>query len=84
MFYICTEKYIEEDSFIDNLQKIGTSQGVNFYYFTPTDYPLGTLFDTYQSDINESEEKSLVAQDFNKAKKMEEDVEAILKTFKAI
>ncbi len=84
MFYICSEKYIEEDGFIDNLQKIGTSRGVDFYYFTSTDYPIGVLLDVYQSDCQDTDEKNLAYQDFDKAKKMEEDIEFILKTFKSI
>ncbi|MGE5549481.1 MAG: hypothetical protein ACM3ZC_03000 [Bacteroidota bacterium] len=75
MFYISNEQYIKNQQFIDNVRKIGTSHKVNYYYSTSTDYPIGALYDIYNSpDITDKEEKTRAYNDFQKAKQMENNI----------
>lgn len=83
MFFIGPEV---DREFSDSVKQIGTVASVDYYYGTSTDYPVGALFVSPESNpeemgINE-EEMKLMEEDFKKAKEMEKDVEDILKTFR--
>jgi hypothetical protein len=82
MFFIGNETFID-DSFLDSIEEIGKVGTTKFYYATPTDYPVGSLFDV-ELFADDASEIALAKADYKRAKQMEDDVEDILKTFKAI
>ncbi len=82
MFVICSENNLNE--FLDGKKKIGTVNGINYYYATGTDYPIGALKDYIDMDMGSNEqEKNLVQSDYDKAREMEMDVEKISNSFRA-
>jgi len=81
MFYIGSEDFINDNIFLDSVREIGRANDISYYYFTDTDYPLSALINDYIKDDNE---KKLAADDYIIAKKMTEDIENIIDTFKSI
>lgn len=81
MFCIGKESYINENEFLDSIYEVGVANGIKYYHFTGTDYPLGALAGEYIEDENE---KVLAASDLIKAEEMEKDKELILSTFKEL
>ena len=81
MFSISSEANLGE--FADSKRKIGTVDGVDYFYVKGTDYPIGGLKDYIDMDMaKDNQEKELLENDYNKAKKMEKDIDNILETFR--
>jgi hypothetical protein len=83
MFFIGNETFIEEPLFLDSIEKIGSIGADKYYYATSTDWPLGVLID-YDSKKLDETESALIKVDFEKAMQMTDEIEDLLRTFKAI
>jgi hypothetical protein len=79
MFYIGSESTVE--AYIDTIEKVGTALGIDYYYYTRTEYWFGML-DELESDSGE--ETELKKQDSLKITEMMKDIEAVLSSFKEI
>jgi len=81
LFYIANEDFIKDQELVDSAQEIGKVNGISYYYFTSTDYPLGALIN---ENIEDENEKKLAMNDFLIATEMSKDIENIIKTFKSL
>lgn len=83
MFYIGTHDYITKNK-IAGAQQIGVSHGVKFYFFLNVRNPINTLLQIYNNPkVKDKTEKKQAINDFKRAKEMEKEIKAILKTFRA-
>ena len=82
MLYIATEEAIQKQSLtVNKVSFAGNAGNKKFYFYEPTDYPVGGLKDSAISYSEEEEEKELRAQDYKIAVEMEKDIEQIMNSF---
>lgn len=91
MFYIISDEILNEDrDVLDNVKKIGTAHGIDYYYATSTDASLGPIMSVNENFINDAieqygeEQTELMKRDWEKAQEMTEDIPDILQSFKEI
>lgn len=93
MFYILPENVLEQNKLLDSIKKIGSVNGVNFFFATGTGFDLGLLYSISISDsfaidnanyeVDEKELK-LAAEDWSKAQQMYSQIDSVLETFRKI
>ncbi|HAZ22416.1 MAG TPA: hypothetical protein DCY85_03880 [Firmicutes bacterium] len=83
MFYIGTHDYVTKNK-IAGAQQIGVSRDVKFYFFLNARNPINTLLQIYNNPkVKDKNEKKQALDDYKRAKEMEKDIKAILKSFRA-
>lgn len=83
MFCIGTHDYITQNKIV-GAQQVGVSHGVKFYFFLNVHNPINTLLQISNNPkVKDKNEKKHALDDYKRAKKMEKDIKAILKSFRA-
>lgn len=89
MFYIVSDEVVNSEP-LDSIRKIGTVQGISYYYATSTDVSLAPIMLVNDSLINDAIEKygqeqtEIIKKDWKKAQEMREDIPNLLQSFKEL
>lgn len=89
MFYIVNDEEVNSEA-LDSIRKIGTVQGISYYYATSTDVSLAPIMLVNDSLINDALEKygeeqtEIMKKDWEKVQEMQEDIPNLLQSFREL